>query len=188
MKLPTTFTYAHAIKLGLSRRALQRLLDSGDVERRARGIYCRANVISDDPELAAIALLVPRATICLTSALARHQLIDAIPGSIDLALPRGTRLPKTRLPVTWHRFAAATFDIGRLTITIDGHSVGLYDAERSIVDSFRLRHREGREQGFEALRNWLRRRGSRPVALLELAHRIDPRTEVVIRTTLEILL
>ena len=164
------------------------MLDSGTIERRARGIYALANHTSDDPELAAIALLTPRATICLTSALARHDLIDAIPGSIDIALPRGTRLPRTRMPITWHRFAESTFDIGRSTITIDRQSIGLYDPMRSIIDSFRLRHREGHEQGLEALRTWLRKRGSQPAKLIEMAHAIDPRAEAVLRSTLEILL
>ena len=188
MKLPTTFTFDRALKLGLSRRSLQALLDSGEVERRARGVYARTRVTSDDPELAAAALLAPKATVCLASALARHRLIDAIPGSIDLALPRGTRVPRSPLPVTWHRFAESTFDIGRQTIKIDGHLVGLYDPMRSIVDSSRMRHREGREQGIEALRSWLRRRGSQPAALLEMARKVDPRAAAVIRAILEILL
>ena len=187
-KLPSTFSFSQATKLGLGRRELKALLDSGEIDRCARGVYSRTDAMSDDPDLAAIALLAPRATICLTSALARHALIDAIPGSIDVALPRGTRLPATRLPVTWHRFAASTYDIGRQTITVDGHAIGLYDPMRCIVDSYRLRHREGHEQGLEALRNWLRWRGARPVALLAMAHAVDPRVESLLRRTLEILL
>lgn len=188
MKLPTTFTFVQAVKLGLSRRALQALVESGEVERRARGIYARTEVISEDPDLAAVALLIPGATICLTSALARHHLIDTIPGSIDIALPRGTRIPKSPLPVTWHRFAESSFHVGRQTIQIDGHPLGLYDAMRSIVDSFRMRHREGHEQAIDALKNWLRGRGSQPAALLEMARAIDLRAAAVIRRTIEILL
>jgi predicted transcriptional regulator of viral defense system len=187
-KLPMTFTFARASELGVSRRALRAMLESETIERRARGIYSRTNAIGDDPDLAAIALIAPRATICLTSALARHDLIDAIPGSIDIALPRNSRPPSTHMPVTWHRFAESTFDVGRSTIEIDGRPMGLYDPMRSIVDSFRLRHHEGHEQGLEALRAWLRRRGSRPAALLELAHAVDPRAESVLRRTMLILL
>src|SRR5436190_19634293 len=110
------------------------MLDRGEIERRARGLYALTHAIGDDPELATVALLAPRATICLTSALARHHLIDAIPGSIDLALPRSSRRPNTRLPITWHRFADATFDIGRRAIWVERHPLGLYDPVRSIVD------------------------------------------------------
>lgn len=186
--LPPTFTFSQAMRLGLSRRGLQALLDSGAIERRGRGLFSRTDSVGDDPELAAAALVAPRATLCLASALARHELIDAIPGSIDLALPRGTRLPATRLPVTWHRFAASTFEIGRGTVDVDGRKLGLYDPPRSIVDSFRLRHREGHEQGLEALKAWLRRRGSQPASLLAVARAIDPRAATVIARALEILL
>lgn len=187
-KLPPTFSFAQAMELGVTRRELRALLDGGNVERRARGIYVRTDVPGDEPDLVAITLLAPRATLCLTSALARHALIDDIPPTIDIALPRGTRPPATRLPVTWHRFAASTFDMGREDITIDGCQVGIYSPMRCLVDAFRLRHREGHQQAIAALRNWLRRRGSRPAALVDMAHVIDPRAEAVIRKTLEILL
>ncbi|MCM2258765.1 MAG: type IV toxin-antitoxin system AbiEi family antitoxin domain-containing protein [Vicinamibacteria bacterium] len=186
--LPSTFTFTQALRLGLTRRGLQALLDSGAIERRARGLFARTDSVADDPELAAVALVAPRATICLASALVRHELIDAIPGSIDLALPRGTRLPKTGLPVTWHRFAASTFEIGRRTIDVDGRKLGIYDPLRSIVDSFRLRHREGHEQGLEALKAWLRRRGSQPASLVAVARAVDPRAASAIARVLEILL
>ena len=100
-----------------------------------------------------------RSTICLASALARHDLTDQIPTRIDVALPRGTRLPKVSAPVRWHRFAPATFDLGRDVIALDGgYTLGLYSPERSIVDACRLRHLEGDELGREALKAWLRQR------------------------------
>ena len=128
------------------------------------------------------------ATICLTTALSRHELTDTIPRTIDIALPQGTWLPKLSAPVTWHKFARATFGIGRGTLPIDGHRIGIYDAQRSIIDTFRLRHQEGHELAVEALKRWLGKRGSHPSALLAMARRVDPRSEVSIRKTLEILL
>ena len=89
---------ASLVATALRPRSLRAVLDSGTIERRARGTYAPGSHTSDDPGLAALALLAPRATICLTSALARQGLIDAMPGSIDIALPRGTRLPRARMP------------------------------------------------------------------------------------------
>jgi len=108
--------------------------------------------------------------LCLASALARHDLTDQIPTRIDVALPRGTRPPKVSAPVRWHRFAPVTFDLGREVIALDGgYPLGVYASERSIVDAYRLRHLEGDELGREALKAWLRRRGSQPSRLLEVA-------------------
>lgn len=73
-------------------------------------------------------------------------------------------------------------------LAIDGHRIGLYNARRSIIDTFRMRHLEGHELAVEALKRWTRKRGSQPALLLAMARRIDPRSEATIRRTLEILL
>jgi len=66
-------------------------------------------------------------------------------------------------------------------------SIGLYNPQRCIVDAFRLRHLEGLEPAVEALRRWLRRRGSQPAELLAMA-RAFPKAEPGLRSALEILL
>ncbi len=99
------------------------------------------------------------------------------PARIDLALPRGTRRPATSQTIQWHHFDGDTFTIGRSTTAIEGSdaTVGLYSAERSIVDAFRLRSTVGYELGIEALRTWLRRRGSHPPSsLLSIADALPP--------------
>jgi predicted transcriptional regulator of viral defense system len=169
--LPATFTSAEAKHLGLSRRRLLTLQEEGMIERVGRGIYRRTDAEIADLDLIEIAIKAPQATLCLTSALAHHDLTDAIPGTIDIALPRGEWQPVTSAPVTWHKFAIATFDIGRATHRIDReHEIGLYDAPRTIIDTFRLRHTLGDDMAYEALRRWLRQRGQ-PAELMEMARR-----------------
>ena len=187
-RLPSVFAHADASRQGLSDRALRRLLAEGAIELLSRGIYRRTDIETAELEYAEIAVRAPMATLCLTTALARHDLTDTIPRTIDVALPQGTWLPKVSAPATWHKFARATFEVGRGTIPIDGHRIGLYDAPRSIVDTFRLRHLEGYELAVEVLKRWIRKRGSHPSTLLAIARRIDPRSETSIRKALEILL
>ncbi|HEU5269188.1 MAG TPA: type IV toxin-antitoxin system AbiEi family antitoxin domain-containing protein [Jatrophihabitans sp.] len=187
--LPATFSYTEARASGLSDRRLYALRDAGVLEQLGRGLFRRTDAGDGaDPDLLEIARRTPRATLCLTTALARHGLTDAIPARIDVALPRGHRHPRTQAPVTWHAFAPDTFDLGRdeLPLTSEA-SIGLYSAERCIIDAFRLRHLEGPESAVEALRRWLRRSGSQPAALLALA-RAFPKAEPALRAALEILL
>jgi len=66
-------------------------------------------------------------------------------------------------------------------------TIGLYNPQRCIIDAFRLRHLEGPETAVEALRRWLRRRGSQPATLLAMA-RAFPKAEPALRAALEILL
>lgn len=162
--------WSDAHTAGLSDPALYGLVEQGRIERIGHGLYRRADVEIDDLELVVIAAGNDRATLCLTSALARHGLTDQIPARIDVALPRGSRHPKVSAPARWHQFATATFDIGRDQLDLDaGFTIGLYNPERSIVDAYRLRHLEGDELGVAALKAWLSRRGSQPSRLLEVA-------------------
>lgn len=187
--LPTIFSYAQAREAGLSHRRIYWLRDHGLIDPLARGTYRRVDATWDaDPDLIEIAARAPESTICLTSALARHDLTDVIPHMIDIALPRGRRHPATAAPVTWHTFAADTFDIGREIVDLAGDgSIGLYSAERSIIDAFRLRHQEGPELAHEALRRWLRRRNASPAELVTMAQAF-PKALPALRAALEILL
>jgi hypothetical protein len=169
-QLGPVFRWRDAQRAGLSDPTVHRLLADGKLERISHGLYLQAEAQVADLDLVVVAAANDRSTICLTSALARHDLTDQIPRRIDVALPRGTRPPKVSAPVRWHRFAPATFDLGRDVITLDGgYTLGLYSPERSIVDAYRLRHLEGDELGREALKAWLRQRGSQPSRLMEAA-------------------
>lgn len=187
--LPSMFTYRQARDAGVSRGTLYRLRDRGAVTRIGHGLYAHSSASIDDLDLVEIIVRADRPTLCLATALARHGLTDDIPAAYDVAIPSGTRAPAVTAPVLWHRFATDTFDLGRATFQVDGGGtlmMGIYTAERCIVDAFRLRGHEGHELGTEALRRWLRQ-GGQPSELLELAGHFR-RAVTPIRTTLEILL
>jgi predicted transcriptional regulator of viral defense system len=169
--LPALFTYRDAVGAGLSKRRLYALRDAGLIQSVARGIFTRTD--SSEPfdlDLAEIALRVPTATLCLTSALVRHGLTDQNPAALDIAIPAGSHRPAMATPVKWHRFDRRTFDIGRNLLPIrPGVNIGIYSAERCIVDAFRLSWAEGDDLAYIALLRWLRRRDSKPASLYEIA-------------------
>lgn len=188
-RLPTTFTYGQARRAGISDRKLYGLRDAGQIEAIGRGLYRRATAGElEDIDLIEIAERAPRATLCLVTALARHGLTDEIPAAIDVALPRGQYRPTTTAPVAWHLFNPDTFTIGRTLLPLGtSTSIGLYGPERSIIDALRIRHREGHDLAYTALKRWLRRPGSSPAELLSMA-RDFPHAEKALREALEILL
>jgi len=186
--LGVTFTYGEAKQAHVSDRRLYRMRDSGEVIALGGGVYRWADAPAVDTDLVEIAERVPRATLCLGSALARHGLIDAIPAAIDIAIPRGSRRPTLRAPCRLHQFDPKTFELGRETIDVGARRpLGLYSPERSLVDVVRLRHLEGSDMAWEALRRWLRRPGRSPAQLIELA-RSFLGAEPALRRALEILL
>jgi hypothetical protein len=93
-----------------------------------------------------------------------------------------------RQTIDVHIFAREAFDLGRDELAVgDKLSVGIYSAERTLVDVIRLRHREGSNVAWEALRRWLARKGSRPPALLAMAKHFHG-AERAVRDAMEIVL
>ena len=184
MKALTPSTAARA---GMSRSALYREASEGRLDRIARGIYLPADGPAADWDQLEAATRRPEATICLTSALAHHDLTDAIPVALDVAIPRGSRTPASTAAIAWHHFDRATFQVGRDEILIAGadQKIGIYSPERSIADAFRLRGEVGYELARDALREWLRR-GGKPARLIDMASRL-PRAKSPVLQALQML-
>jgi len=172
---------------GLSASGLRRAALKGEYERIARGIYRASDAEPASWEWIEAAIRRPDATICLTSALAHHDLTDEIPEALDIAIPRGSRIPASEGALAWHLFDRATFDLGRTTIGIPGSEleIGIYNAERCIADAFRLRNEVGYDLGRHALKEWLRR-GGKPAAIAEMANRL-PRARTPLLNALDTL-
>lgn len=150
----------------------------GDLSSRlAGGLYRWTDSPEADVNLLEVAHQVPRGTLCLVTALARYGLTDIVPAQIDVAIPRGSRIPALQSPLHFHVFASKTFDLGRKELDIGAQgSIGFYTAERSVVDIIRLRHNEGADVAWEALRRWLRCRGNEPAMLIKMAEHFMARS------------
>jgi len=186
--LGDTFTYGEARQAGLGDSRIYRLRDRGDIIALGGGVYRWSDAPPADHDLIEIAERAPLATICLETALARHHLIDSIPAAIDIAIPRGGNRPRLRAPIRLHQFDHRTFELGRETIAVGGRrEIGIFSAERSLLDAIRLRHREGSDIAFEALRNWLDLPRRNPALLVGMARQL-PYAEAPLRRALEVLL
>jgi len=180
-------TPSTAGQAGLSRSALYRGTRAGRLDRIARGIYLPSEASAADWDQIEAATRRADATICLTSALAYHDLTDAIPAALDVAIHRGSRTPASTGAIAWHHLDRSTFEIGREQVTIPGsaQTIGSYSPERSIVDAFRLRGDLGYELARDALREWLRR-GGKPARLIDIAARL-PRAKSPVLQALEMM-
>jgi hypothetical protein len=186
--LGDTFTYGEARRAGLSDRRLYGLRDSRQVIALGGGVYRWADAPPADDDLVEIAERVPRATLCLETALGRHGLTDAIPAATDIAVPRGSTRPALRARCRLHQFDPRTFALERELLDVGARRpLGIYTAERSVLDAIRLRHREGSDLAWQALRSWLNQPGASPARLTELARRF-PHAEPALRQALAVLL
>jgi predicted transcriptional regulator of viral defense system len=185
-ELGDIFRWSEAQELGITDARLSRLEHDGLIQKLGHGLYAKPGILAGDLTIV-VHKAGERATLCLASALAHHDLIDQIPAVIHVALPRGTYQARTQLPIRWHSFDAATFNIGRIQPSSeDGLTIAVYSPERSICDAYRMRHNEG-GLGREALRTWVQKPSSQPSNLLRVAQSF-PKAIGAIRRDLEILL
>lgn len=186
--LGTVFSYGDARSAGLTDRRLYALRDVGEITPLGGGVYRWADAPPADLDLIEISERVPQATLCLETALVRHDLLDAIPLATDIAVPRGSHRPTLTAATRLHQFDRHTFNIGRDEIDVGARRpLGLYSPERSIIDIVRLRHDEGADMAWEALRRWLGVAGRNPGQLVKMAAKFKG-AEAPIRAALEILL
>lgn len=145
---------SQALKLGIHPRTLYRLRDAGRLQQVSRGVFRLADLPPmADPDLVAVAARVPRAVVCLISALHFHGLSLEIPHEVSIALPPATKSPKLdHPPLRVFRFAGASFTAGVETHQMDGVAVKIYGPAKSVADAFRFRNRIGLDVAMQALR------------------------------------
>jgi predicted transcriptional regulator of viral defense system len=143
-----------------ARMHLTRLYQQGMIRRVSRGVYAPiATKPSESNTLAIASTRVPRAVICLISALYYYDLTTQIPWEVWLAIPKHSRAPKlTDFPVRPVWYSPKMLTSGVTTVTIDGAPVRIFSPAKTIVDCFRYRHKIGMDVCLEALREGWRRR------------------------------
>ena len=177
-----------AFAAGIHPRTLYRLRDDGVIEQVSRGVYRLAEMPPlAYPDLVTVALRVPRAVICLISALAYHDATSEVPHEVHIALPRRTKPPRLDHPplrVFW--FSGAAMSEGIETVEVDGVEARVYDLPKTVVDCFRFRNKLGLDVAIDALNRAVHDNKVRPAELLRYARLC--RIESVILPYLEAIL
>ena len=85
--------------IGVAATTISRAVDAGVVERDQRGLYRLPDAsIGNFETLAVLAKRVPRAVVCLTSALVFHGVTDRMPDQIWIGIRAGDSVPKISYP------------------------------------------------------------------------------------------
>jgi predicted transcriptional regulator of viral defense system len=145
---------------GLPTITLTRLVRAGKLERMARGLYgLPGTTMSEHRSLAEVAARVPRAVVCLLSALRVHEIGTQAPFEVWLAIPNHMVTPRLdQPPIRVVRMADEALAQGVQTVLVDGVKVPVFDAARTVVDCFKFRNKIGLDVALEALRDGWRQR------------------------------
>jgi predicted transcriptional regulator of viral defense system len=145
---------SEAIEAGIHPRTLYLLRDQGEIEQISYGVYRLTNLPPiSNPDLVTVALRIPKAVICLISALSFHELTTQVPHSVEIALKKGSEVPRLKHPpISVHWFSAHTYSAGIERHIIDGVKIQIYNIEKTIADCFKFRNKLGMDVVLESLR------------------------------------
>lgn len=146
---------------GIHSQVLSRLVESGELERVARGLYrVPDRPLTEHHGLAVASAAVPHGVICLLSALAFHGIGTQLPHEVWMAIERRARRPTLRHPpLRIVRQSGEAFSAGIETHRVEGQTLRVYGVAKTLADCFKYRNKIGLDVALEALREaWRARR------------------------------
>lgn len=150
-------TTHEALELGINSRTLYRMRDKGYIDEITRGVYhlAAASVAIDNIDIITVAKRLPKAVICLISALSFHNLTTQIPHFVYAAYQQDWRQPKLNYPpLKIFRYSKVSFEAGIEYHILNGVSVPIYSPAKTIVDCFKFRNKVGLDIAIEALKEY----------------------------------
>jgi predicted transcriptional regulator of viral defense system len=167
-------------RAGVTAATVSRMKEKELIVQLSRGLYQLPGAAVDaNHSFAEAAKLVPKGVICLTSALAFHELTDAIPSRVWMAIGPKDRRPRVENPpLQFVRFGVKVRNAGIKEHMIEGVRVRIYNPAKTIVDLFRYRRSAGRRYqktpglnlALEGLREALRQRKATPAEVARYAN------------------
>ena len=119
------------------------LCNTGYLERIRHGYYRLADGNTSSEEQL-IATLIPKAIICVESALFHYGYSDFAPRKWSIAVPRSmsrTKLDIDALMLQTYYVQSEIYELGKTTANFNGVMLPVYDRERTICDCFKYRSR-----------------------------------------------
>lgn len=154
---------------GWSPQLLIRLHQAGKLQRIARGLYGLPDAeITEYQTLIEVCQRVPKAVLCLLSALQFHGIGTQMPHEVWVALPEATQTPALSYPtLRITRLRGAAYSEGIQTVTDHGSPIRVYSAAKTVADCFKFRNKIGLDVALEALKAaW----HDRKFTMVELSH------------------
>ena len=143
---------------GISRTALKKYVDEGQLVRVRKGLYTVENYLAD--EYALLQARSGKALFSYGTALFLWGLSDRVPHTIDVTVPHGTNVTKIKRDnpqVRFHYVNSILFELGKAeTTSPQGATVLLYDKERCICDLIRDKKEMDMQLYTQAIKEYFR--------------------------------
>ena len=152
---------------GIARQYLRLAEQQGLIVRSGRGLYTPVDAaITEFHSFAEAAKRVPRAVICLLSALRFHDIGTQSPFEVWMAIGEKDRRPVSEIPrLRIVRFSKQSLDFGHTAHDVEGVPLRVFSAAKTVADCFKYRNKIGLDVALEALRESI---GSRKATVDDL--------------------
>jgi len=156
---------------GVSRTVLKRMADRGELTRQSRGVY---TLPEHEPtrhiDLASVIARVPKAVVCLISALEFHELTTQVPHAVWIMISKAAHRPKITQPmIRIVQASGCSLTAGVESHRLEGVDVRITNPAKTVADCFKYRDHVGQDVAIEALRDCLNQRKATPGTLYEMA-------------------
>lgn len=140
---------------GWSPQLLINLEQRGKLQRVTRGLYSLPDSqLSEHQSLVEVCRRIPKAVVCLLSALQFHEIGTQLPFEVWIALPEATQTPAIdHPPLRIARLRGGAYSQGIETIVEHGSAIRVYSMAKTITDCFKFRHKVGLDVALEALKD-----------------------------------
>ena len=175
-----------AARAGIQRSRLSEAVSAGYLARVGRGLYCLPETWEDEYALAQ--LRFPKGILSHGTALFLHDMTDRTPERITMTFPRSYNATGVREEgIVVKTCADDLLDLG-LTTVIDpaGHTVGVYNVERTLCDLVRGKSAVDVQIVNPAMKRYAQSKNKRVNMLMDYATRLG--VERKVRTYMEVLL
>ncbi len=154
---------------GWSPQLLLKLHQSGKLQRIARGLYSLPDAeITEHRAALEVCQRVPKAVLCLLSALQFHEIGTQMPHEVWIALPEGTQTPALGYPrLRIVRLRGAAYSEGIETVIEHGAPIRVYSVAKTVTDCFKFRNKVGLDVALEVLKDAWRKR---KITMAEVNH------------------
>ncbi len=156
---------------GFYTREIKKLIQARRIIKVKSGLYRLASLQPGEMTgMAEVCMAMPKAVICLESALAYHELTTLAPTTISFAIPRNSKPVKLASPPNApHYFSREQYKAYIELHETKAGTVRVYDPEKTVCDCFRFRTKLGEDLALEGLKEYLRRRNRDLNKLMTLA-------------------
>ncbi|MTI88590.1 MAG: hypothetical protein FH748_11530 [Balneolaceae bacterium] len=142
---------------GIHTRTVKEALEEGLINKIKPGLYKLRDHQRDEYEsFVDIHMANENAVICLSSALAYHELTTFNPSKITVAVPNNTdRFELDYPPIDVYFYRENIYKAGITKVDRSYGSFKIYNKPKTVCDMFHYRNKVGEDLAFEGLKNYL---------------------------------